>query len=167
MVGSNDRGKPDTLRIGDVARQADVTADTLRYYERLGLIEPAGRTTSGYRTYRRAVVDRLEFIRKAQALGLTLEEILEILRVSAEGAPPCEHVRSTLTQRLHELDARLADLRALRRTLSSALDRSAKMPLADWCVCGIIESRESPATKPLAAARRRRPAMRGTRKERS
>ena len=165
MVRSNDRGKPDTLRIGDVARQADVTADTLRYYERLGLIEPAGRTSGGYRSYESGVVDRLQFIGKAQALGLTLEEILEVLRVSAEGTPPCEHVRSTLAQRLRDVDARLAELRALRRALSGALDRSAQLPPAASCVCGIIESRGSPPANPVPA-QRRRGAIRGTRKER-
>jgi hypothetical protein len=111
------------------------------------------------------VVDRLQFIGKAQALGLTLEEILEVLRVSAEGTPPCEHVRSTLAQRLRDVDARLAELRALRRALSGALDRSAQLPLAASCVCGIIESRGSPPAKPVPA-QRRRGAIRGTRKER-
>ena len=148
------------LRIGEVARCSDMTPDTLRYYERLGLIEPAGRTPGGYRTYGRAVIDRLAFIRKAQALGLTLDEVSDVLRASTEGAAPCEHVRATLTKRLLEVDARMADLRALRRTLEAALDWSRELPLAESCVCGIIESQPMPATKPLPAFRHRRSASR-------
>ena len=77
-----------------------------------------------------------------------------------EGAAPCEHVRATLTKRLLEVDARMADLRALRRTLEAALDWSRELPLAESCVCGIIESQPMPATKPLPAFRHRRSASR-------
>ncbi len=80
---------------------------TLRFYEKLGLLPRPARTPAGYRLYDAAAVDRVAFIGKAQALGLTLDEVREIVRVADRGTPPCEHVRRTLV-------ARLADGRSLR-----------------------------------------------------
>ncbi len=143
------------LTIGKLASLASVTPDTLRYYERLGLWPAPPRTNGGYRLYDPSLVERVGFIRKAQALGLSLDEVREILRVADKGTPPCEHVRATLGQRLHDVDARIAELQTLRRTLARALARSRSLPLARSCVCQIIESQGLPRPEAHRATARR------------
>jgi DNA-binding transcriptional MerR regulator len=133
------------LKIGAVARRAGVSPDAIRYYERLGLVEPARRSDGGYRLFRPAVHERLTFIRKAQALGLSLEEVREVLEISDSGAAPCRQVREALAQRLEEVDRRLGDLRALRRTLVSAL-RRAESRVEGPGICGIIENARTEPT---------------------
>lgn len=128
------------LKIGELAELAGATPDTLRYYERMGLLPRPPRTAAGYRLYDPSLLERLVFIRKAQALGLMLDEVREVLRVAAEGTPPCEHVRSALGRRLREVDARIGELESLRATLRRALTRSRRLPVAASCICGIIES---------------------------
>ncbi len=128
------------LRIGDLAAQAGVTPDTLRYYERVGLLPAPHRTRTGYRLYDGGIAERIGFIHKAQALGLTLEEVREVLKVAESSSPPCEHVRALLLRRLEEVQARIAELASLQRTLTRALAHSRSLPLARSCVCGIIES---------------------------
>lgn len=132
------------LRIGEVARRADVRTDTLRYYERLGLVEPTTRSPAGYRLYEPRVVERVAFVKKAQAIGLTLEEVGRVIDVALGGSSPCEHVRATLRSRLGEVEARIADLKALRATLLRALEGSDGAP-PTGCLCGIIESQEIPS----------------------
>jgi DNA-binding transcriptional MerR regulator len=134
------------MRIGELARATGVSADALRYYERLGLLPRASRSKGGYRQYDASSLARLGFIRKARALGLTLTEAREVLRIAADGAPPCAHVRATLAARLSQVDARIAELIALRETLRRALARSRSLPAAASCVCEIIESQELPLT---------------------
>ncbi len=151
----------ENLTIGELAERAAVTPDTLRYYERLRLLPPAPRSNGGYRLYGPGAADRVAFIRKAQALGLTLDDVREVLRVADAGRPPCEHVRATLGRRLREVEARIAELESLRRTLARALRRSRSRPLARSCACQIIESQQLP--RPIAnraAVQRRLPAGR-------
>lgn len=136
------------LRVGQLARLAAASVDTLRYYERLGLLPRAPRTEGGYRLFDRSAVERLAFIRKAQALGLTLQEVREVLRIAADGTEPCKHVRAALGARLREVDARIAELRSLRNALAKALERKRSLPLARSCVCAIIESQVMPVEKP-------------------
>ncbi len=154
------------LTIGKLAAGVGVTPDTLRYYERLGLLPPPSRTRSGYRLYQPALAERVAFIGKAKALGLTLEEIREVLRVAADGTPPCEHLRATLSRRLREVETRVAELEELRGTLARALRRSRKQPVSRSCVCEIIEFQEmsrSGANRSKSASRGRR--ARTTKKE--
>ncbi|MDI3317229.1 MAG: heavy metal-responsive transcriptional regulator [Bacillota bacterium] len=110
------------MRIGQLAERAGMTADGLRYYEDLGLIHPRARTEAGYRLYDEEALDRLRFIRRAQELGLRLEEIRGILEIRAGGRPPCRHVRELLAKRLAEVEARIAELEKLRAELRSRLD---------------------------------------------
>ncbi len=140
--------------IGHLAEQAGVTTDTLRYYERMRLLPPAPRSNGGYRLYDPGVADRVAFIRKAQALGLTLEDVREILRIADAGTPPCEHVRAALERRLRDVEARIAELDSLRRVLARALRRSRSRPLARSCVCQIIESQQLPRPRANRAALR-------------
>ena len=129
------------MRIGEIAKSAGVTPDTIRYYEREGLLPLADRTPSGYRDYGPEVVDDLQFIKKAQALGLRLSAVREVLEISAGGKPPCEHVRATVSARLTEVEQRLKDLRALRSTLRETLERLDRAPKPKaGCRCAVIES---------------------------
>ena len=142
-MAANTPTHPDSLlRVGQVASRAGVTADTIRYYESLGLLEPVTRSPGGYRLFEPSVTDRLAFIRKAQVLGLTLDEVAEVLGASLDGSEPCEHVKSMLRDRLRDIDERLQDLRALRHTVVRALERPVKRADGDSCVCGIIESQQ-------------------------
>ena len=106
------------LKIGELASAVGVSTDTVRYYERLNLLHRAGRTQSGYRIYSEEDVRRLRFIKQAQKFGFTLDEIKRILPVKESGLGECRHVRDLLGSKLGELDARLAELHAFRRTLA-------------------------------------------------
>ena len=129
------------MRIGELAKQVGVTPDTIRYYEREGLLPPAERTPSGYRDYGPEVLDDLRFIKKAQALGLKLSDVREVLEISSGGKPPCEHVRATVSARLAEVEGRLRELRALRATLRETLERLDRAPPPKaGCRCAVIES---------------------------
>ncbi len=137
-----------SMRIGELARHVGTSCDTLRYYERVGLLARPRRTPAGYRLYDDSVAERVAFIKKAQALGLALAEIREVLRLAARGTPPCEHVRAALQHRLRQVDARIGELESLRATLRRALARSrAASPVAP-CVCTIIESETAHQEEP-------------------
>lgn len=144
------------LRIGQLAGLARTSPDTLRYYERLGLLPRPRRTEGGYRVYDRSAADRVTLIRKGQALGLSLREIREVIEVAEGGRDPCDHVRAMLAQRLAEVDARMADLRALRKTLEELLQTSERAPRGPACVCRIIEASE-PSVRATSALRRSKP----------
>ncbi len=129
------------MRIGQLAERAGVTADTIRFYERQGLLAPARRTPSRYREYDREALEELRFIKKAQALGLRLDDIREVMEISSGGKPPCDHVRATLETRLAEVEERLRDLNELRGTLRAALRRLDRTPVPKrGCRCAVIES---------------------------
>jgi DNA-binding transcriptional MerR regulator len=125
--------------IGTLAKTAGLTPDTVRYYEAIGVMPEPERSRSGYRVYVSAAVERLEFIGQAQALGLTLEEIREILALTDGGAEPCDHVRDRLRQRLLEVQRRINELRALRGRLRAALREAEESSEAEGCRCQIIE----------------------------
>ncbi len=112
------------MTIGEVARTAGVTTPTLRYYEQEGLLSPTDRSRAGYRLYDDGAVERLEFIRAAQAVGFTLDDIRALLQLN--GDSPCKQVQSLIERRLAEVDEKLADLRRVRSTLADALERCRK-----------------------------------------
>lgn len=107
------------LRISELASRTGTTADTLRYYERLGLLWPSSRTDSGYRVYAEAELRRLQFIRRAKLLGLSLKEIREVLRLAEEGqCYPLRHqVADLLRHKIEDCETRLAELAALKASL--------------------------------------------------
>ena len=107
------------MRIGEVAAAGGTTAKALRFYEEVGLLAPPERTSGGYRDYPPQVLARLDFIRRARAAGLTLAQTREILEIRDAGETPCTHVQDLLGIRLAELDAQIADLTALRRTVGA------------------------------------------------
>ena len=113
-----------TLRIGELAARSGVSAKTIRYYEDIGLLTPPPRLGSGYRDYEPSTLDRLAFIRAAQAVGLTLGEIRGIVGLRDEGQTPCGHVLDLLRTRAAELDRRITELRALRSELNRLVARA-------------------------------------------
>ncbi|MCU6479075.1 heavy metal-responsive transcriptional regulator [Arthrobacter sp. A2-55] len=113
------------MRIGETAAAAGLTAKTLRFYEDRGLLPVADRAPNGYRDYTRETVDRLEFIRRGRTAGLTLAQIGDILRIRETGHAPCIHVRDLLAAQLEDLDARIAELTALRATVADVHDAAA------------------------------------------
>jgi DNA-binding transcriptional MerR regulator len=111
------------MRIGQLADATGVTSSTLRFYERRGLLPPPQRTPAGYRSYPPEATDRVAFIRRAQACGLTLTHIAEILAVRDDGHAPCRHLAGLVDTRLDELERRIADLSRTRDELHQLRDR--------------------------------------------
>ena len=105
------------MRIGEIADQAGVPAKTIRFWEDEGPVPPPGRTPVGYRCYDPAVLDRRAVIRHAQAAGLTLTGIRQVLAIRDDGQRPCTHVTDLIARRLAEVDARLAELTRTRDQL--------------------------------------------------
>lgn len=110
------------MTIAAVAGRTGVRADTIRYYERVGLLPAPARTTGDHRRYAPATVDRLLFIRGAQRLGLRLAEIRDLLAVRDTGTCACGPAESLLRGHLDEIDSELARLSALRGELTTMLD---------------------------------------------
>jgi MerR family Zn(II)-responsive transcriptional regulator of zntA len=110
-----------TLPPRDVARQCGVSADTLRHYERKGLLPRPARTRSGYRRYPPETVARVLLVQRALVVGFTLDELARVLRERERGEPPCRGVRDLVAARLDDLDGRLRELTVLRRELRQLL----------------------------------------------
>lgn len=119
---------PPALRVSALAKRVGVSADTIRYYEKTGLLPPPERTASDYRNYDESAVDRLRFIQGAQRLGLRLREIKTLLEVRDTGRCPCEPAEQLLRQNIAEVDTEIARLKGLRRELVVIADR---IPSAD------------------------------------
>ncbi len=121
------------MRIGELAQRAGTTAKTLRFYEQAGLLPEPERTRSGYRDYDEGVLDRLAFVKAAQAAGLTLAKIREVIAVRDDTGPPCEHVAALLDAHAADLDARIAELTALRDDVRRLRERARYL---DPAACG-------------------------------
>lgn len=106
------------LLIGELAKRAGVSPPTIRYYEDIGLLGRAPRSLAGYRRYSETTVEELRFVRKAQALGFSLEETGEILRLSRSGKAPCSRVLSLARQHLAAVDDRIRQLGRFRDQLA-------------------------------------------------
>lgn len=112
----------DAYQIGELAARSGLTTDTLRYYERLGLLPAPARTSGGFRVYPSQTLDRLRFIKQAQTLGLTLQEVGHLVAYQDQGGlKRCRQVRDLLRTKLAELQKRLAELEEFRDTLSRYL----------------------------------------------
>lgn len=108
--------------IGAIARRAHVGIDTIRYYEREGLLPPPQRRASGYRDYDPGVVERLRFIRRAKDLGFTLEQIRELLALSADRDSGVSSVKQRAQARLAEVERRIRELQRMKRGLRQLID---------------------------------------------
>jgi MerR family transcriptional regulator, copper efflux regulator len=125
------------MRIGELARQSGVPATALRYYEQLGLLPEPGRTDAGYRIYAADSVDRLAFIRAAQAVGLTLAEVRQVLGVRDTGEAPCRVVTDLIDHRHAEVKSKIAELRRLESELAVLRARAARLHPRDCDPSGI------------------------------
>lgn len=114
-------GNVQYLSVGELAARVGVSGDTVRYYERSGLLPAPARTAAGYRQYPPNAEDRMLFIRGAQRLGLTLEDIRDLLAVRDTGVCPCEPAEEHLLRRLAEIDVQIAELTMLRGQIDDML----------------------------------------------
>lgn len=128
------------MLIGELADRTGVTPKTLRFYEREHLLAEPQRTSGGYRDYQPDVADRVAFIRQAQAAGLTLAQIGQILAIRDDGRAPCEHATELIGQRLEDVEGRLAELEATRDQLRQLAHRARRLD-PDDCTdyCHIIQ----------------------------
>ena len=126
------------LHIGEVARSVGIRPSTLRYYESQGIVRPAVRGMNGYRFYREEAIGLLEFIKRAQVLGLTLKEIKSLLELSCEDRGRCDHLKHLAREHVHEIDKTISELQQLRIELRALLRRKVRRPEKDW-VCPLIE----------------------------
>jgi len=131
------------LKVGQVAAEAKVGVQTLHYYERLGLLPRSNRSEANYRLYSPEAIRRVRFIKKAQALGLTLQETKQILDLKDHGREPCRRVAELGGKHLREIDARLTQLRAYRRALAQSVSAWTEENLSErHCAgefCDLIE----------------------------
>jgi len=132
-----------SLKVGQVAAEVGVSVQTLHYYERLGLLPKPNRSAANYRLYSPEAVRRVRFIKKAQALGLTLDETKQILDLKDHGREPCRKVAELGEKHLQEIDGRLTRLRAYRRVLAQSVTAWRKENLSErHCAgefCDLIE----------------------------
>ncbi|PPS40911.1 heavy metal-responsive transcriptional regulator [Chroococcidiopsis sp. TS-821] len=107
------------LLIGELSRRLHLSTQTIRYYERLGLLNPPKRTESQYRVYGTDDEERLRFIQKAKQFGLSLDEIKQLIEIRTSGTPPCSALKRMVKQHLDELARRICDMLAFRQELAS------------------------------------------------
>jgi len=105
------------LTIGEVARRAAVGIETVRFYERQGLLEEPPRKDSGYRQYPEDVVARLRFIRRAKELGFSLKEIAELIALRLDPATSCSDIKQRATAKIADIDGRIRDLQGMKKVL--------------------------------------------------
>lgn len=131
-------------------------SSAVRYYEQLGLLPPPQRSASGYRSYGGDAVDRLTFIRSAQAVGLTLAEVGQVLDVRDAGEAPCRVVTELIDRRHAEVRARIGELRALERELTRLRDRATHLEPRDCDpsgICHVIPRLTAPSPAPAFRSR--------------
>jgi DNA-binding transcriptional MerR regulator len=113
------------MKIGEIASQAGVSVDTVRFYERVGVLPPPARTESGYRDYEPGTVGRIQLTRELQAIGFTLNDAVDALAAHDAGGATCESERWRLQAVRERVDAKLEELAALRRRIVEAQDACA------------------------------------------
>ncbi len=136
------------MLIGDVARLSEVTPATIRYYEEIGLLTPPPRTEGGYRRYSESTIEELQFIKKGQGLGFSLDEIGEILTLSRAGEAPCSRVLDLAQRNLAAATERIRQLQAFQARLASQIAKwqGKAMPNCNaGGLCEIINTADLPA----------------------
>lgn len=142
------------MTIGDLARATGTKAETIRYYERSGLLPAPARTEGNYRSYSLPQLNRLRFLRRLRALGFSIAEIRDLLAVADEPDQDCGAVITIARNHLEEVERKLADLRTMRRQLRDLLGRCAGGHVVD---CGIIEALAPGQVEPARPRRHRLP----------
>lgn len=131
------------MKIGELAAASGSTPKTIRFYEQAGLMPEPTRRPSGYRDYGPEFIDRLHFIRRAQAAGLSLREVRQVLAIYDRGDTPCSHVQQVLSDRLDQVRAQIAELVTLETHLETLLDHAQQGRPTDHddaTVCWILET---------------------------
>lgn len=121
------------LTIGAIAKQAGVNVQTLRYYERRGLLLPLERRESGYRLYSAEAVQKLRFIKNAQTLGFTLKEISDLLRLRVSHRAHCDTVKKKTEEKLRDVAEKIHALTAIQRTLRTLAGACHRRATTDAC----------------------------------
>lgn len=135
----NEQEQRHMLKIGEVSKLSGIGIEALRFYEKSGLLDKPERTDSGYRTYDANVLERLAFIKQAQVLGFSLDEIKRIIDERRAGQSPCADVRELVRLRLHELDERMQEMQRYRQKLVATLAEWDEAGEAQGHICGLIE----------------------------
>jgi DNA-binding transcriptional MerR regulator len=133
------------VTIGDLSKATNTKVETIRYYERIGLLPAPARTGANYRTYGPSQVGRLSFIRRARHLGFTLEQVRALLSLADQTGRSCEAVDSIAREHLAEVARKIADLHALRKELAAIIGGCGNGTIAD---CRIIEALAPPSSPP-------------------
>ena len=125
------------IAIGRLSKQTGTNIETIRYYERVGVLPAPARSSGGYRLYGIAHLKRLNFIRRARALGFSIGEVRTLLRLADERKRPCAEVRVVAEAHLHDVRAKIADLRRMERVLKATVTRCASGQRSH---CPVIEA---------------------------
>ncbi len=142
------------MLIGELAKTVGLRSQTLRFYERQGLLPAPRRAANGYRTYDESSVARVSFIRSAQVAGLTLAEIAGVVGLRDHGDAPCTHVMTLLSSKLDAIRARRAELAALEEDLERLIARGHHLDPADCTgsdICHILTSPRRLRARPVVA----------------
>ncbi len=129
------------VAIGPLSKRTGCNIETIRYYERVGLLPLPGRSPGGYRLYGEQHLKRLTFIRRARALGFSIDEVRRLLKLADERKRTCAEVRVVAAAHLEDVRAKIADLRAMERVLNATIARCADGKRSD---CPLIEALYSP-----------------------
>lgn len=121
------------LKIGELAKRARVGVETIRFYERQGLLSEPDRRPSGYRQYDESVVARLEFIRNSKELGFTLSEIKELLGLWFDATTRCEHVRQRAQRKIADIEDKLRTLQTMKRSLQKIIRQCETRDAVEAC----------------------------------
>lgn len=130
------------LQIGDLSKQTGVSTQSIRFYERIGLLPEPKRSTNGYRVYDTADAERLRFIQRARALDFSLDDIAEVLAFRERNEPPCRYVMAVMKEQIDEIQQRIRDLERLRDELTALYEMGKNLPedvQMRACVCHFIQ----------------------------
>ena len=139
------------MRIGELARRSGFATTALRYYEKAGLLPRSSRTVSGYRDYDGEALPRLAFVRAAQAIGLSVSEVREVIGIRDRGTPPCAHVLELIERHRAEVRAHIRQLQQLESELALLAKQGARVDPAECDpagICKVIRTELSSAKSP-------------------
>jgi len=135
------------MLIGELADAAGLPSQTIRFYERRGLLPEPERGANGYRIYDESTLTRLHFVRTAQAAGLTLAEIGSVIDLRDDGNVPCTHVATLIDSKLADVRARISDLTILETELEDLIERGHRLDPADCTDADICHILSAPDTR--------------------
>src|SRR5262249_39587329 len=137
----------DVFTIGQLAKEAGVPTSTVRYYERIGLVAPEGRSSGNYRVYTTTALERLRFICAAHATGFTLDDVTVLLNLRDGTTAPCKKVQTLVVDRLADTEHRLHDLRHVQQVLKAALKMCRRSERTGRCrvIDDLTDASSSPA----------------------